>query len=263
MKPAVELDELIERIRNGAERENGLAASARQDASVPTDMPSVPGAVLPPPAPALASASTGDAASRPESLLDQAAAWLQGGRQKNAVPDSVPKVLRPLFRNQGGYNSVLLEAVERLVEVNRRLRQQNFELQERLMYFDAWAHSVAQTSAENRDWMLAAAARLEAFPSEEASLQPTRAQSQFVQDETARSAATDFSGALPQIEARLSTLTAHSEATETERRAINDHLNRLRAQISEQADYIRTVHHHLDQLGAHVEASLARLTQPQ
>lgn len=260
MKPAVDLNELMERIHQGADRQNGLAANKAKDPVAELDLPPVPEPVLPP-SPPLAPASARDAAQRPESLLDQAAAWTGGGRQKNKVSASVPKLLRPLFRNQGGFNSVLLEAVECLTETNRALRQQNFELQERLMYLEAWAHSVAQTSAENRDWMLAAEARLQASPRDGGERDEPGASSTPLPESALAGPATT-PNALQHIEDRLSQLTARAEATDAERRALNDHLNRLRAQLNEQADYARTVHHHLDQLGAHVEASLAHLSRP-
>ena len=256
MKPAVELDELVERIRRAADLENGPVAGATNDDFTSSGLPPVPEPALPPSS-TLSSPSTGNAVSRPESLLDQAAAWLQNGRRKNQVSGSVPKLLRPLFRNQGGFNSVLLEAVERLVEVNRNLRQQNFELQERMMDFHAWAHAVAETGLGNRGWMEAAAARLQSFKQEQSEqvekVSPTSGQTQ------AAPVPVDVSGSLPELEARVAHLRDHVEVMETERRALNDHLNRLREQLSQQADYIRTVHGNLDQLGAYVETSLARV----
>ena len=161
-KPVVGLDELTERIRAAAQRENGLLKGASKLLSSTSDLPPVPESLLPPSAPVDATGNAG-AARRPETLLDEAASMLLGGRKKNTVPGSVPRLLRQFFRNQGGYNSVLLEAVERLLDVNRTLRRENSELHDQIMELHTWAHSVAQTSAENRDWTLVADARLRSF----------------------------------------------------------------------------------------------------
>ena len=115
MEPPVELDELMERIR---------AAAARPG------QPSIPGtlsALITPPVP--------DAAQERAALelaLAEAAALLPKAGKRTAVRASVPKILRPLYRNQGGFNDTVLELFDCLLEVNQQLRRQNLRIQNRL-----------------------------------------------------------------------------------------------------------------------------------
>ncbi len=148
MEPAADLNELTERIRRAADRENGANAVA-PNASGP-----VPG--VPPLSEALpafmVSALTAD-------ILDQAKQMLPRAHRKNEVPKTVPKLLRPLYRNQGGFNGVMLEVIERLVTANRQLAEQ-------MGQFRDWADAVGQDSVQNRAWAAAMERRLEAFRDE-------------------------------------------------------------------------------------------------
>ena len=258
MKPTVEVNELMERIRHAANQENGLTDRPARRAPSSSDLPPVAEPFPPPPSPTRNVDGPGDP-TRPESLLEQAASMLRGGRSKTTVSKRVPGWLRPIFRNQGGYNSVLLEAAERLVEVNRALRQQNYDLHERMMNFHAWALSVAEISAENCDRTLAADARLQSFSEERWSQIAERIDRLEKGNGRGEDTALESDGS---VEERLARLTAHVEAMEAGRHELNDQLSRLRAQLDEQAQYTRTVHHHLDQLGAHVAGTLDRLDRP-
>lgn len=161
MEPSVELNELMQRIRQAANQENGLVGGSSRVLSADSDLPPVP-EPLPPPV-AVGGTAGDDGPVRTDVLLADALAMLGRGQKKNAVSESVPKLLRPLYRNQGGVNAVVLAALGNLVEANRNLRQQNYELNERLVEFHTWAHSVAQASAEIRDWMFVADARLQSL----------------------------------------------------------------------------------------------------
>ena len=81
MNPAVELNELMERIRHAANRENGSTRLARGEVTAASDLPTVPEALTLPPAPPIADTDA-DAVDRPEDLLDEAASMLLGGRKK-------------------------------------------------------------------------------------------------------------------------------------------------------------------------------------
>ncbi len=263
MKSSVELNELMERIRQAANQENGLAGSALKEVSATTDLPPVPEMLPLPPSSEQGSTRVAET-TRPEILLDHAASMLLGGRAKNAVPAGVPKILRRFFRNQGGVNGVVMEALDSLIEVNRTLRQQNYELHERLMDFHTWAHAVAEASAENRNWMLVADARLRAT-SEEARY--AQIEERLARLERRREPE-DGDGSAPLVspdpvaasETPLAQIAARLEALEAERTRLREHLSLLEAQAREHAAYARTVHGHLDRLGAHVESGFARLT---
>ena len=172
----------------------------------------------------------------------------------------MPKVLRQFFRNQGGVNSVVLEAVERLIEVNRNLRRQNYELHERMMDLHSWAHTVVEVSAENRGWMLVADARLR--PSGEgrfAHIEERLARLEERGGQDAGTAPAILPNPQPPVEVPLAELAARTEALEAEKLRLAEDVNRLQIQANEQAAYIRSVHGHLDQLGAHVESGFNRL----
>ena len=126
--------ELTERIRQEARRHRGDAstAPAASDAE----------ASLLPPAPVFVPTPPGGFSC--ESLLAQTAAMVERARTKTTVRKSVPKLLRALTRNQGGYNDIVLEALERLREANRLLMVENVQLRGHIQRQTEWMDAASR-----------------------------------------------------------------------------------------------------------------------
>ena len=120
--------ELTERIRREARRHRGDAVAAPAS--------SVEEASPLPPTPVFALAQSGGFSC--ESLLAQTAAMIERARTKTTVRKSVPKLLRAFWRNQGGYNDIVLEALERLREANRLLMVENLQLRGHVQRQTEW-----------------------------------------------------------------------------------------------------------------------------
>ena len=120
--------ELTERIRQEARRHRGDAVPAPASSAEETSPL--------PPAPVFALAQPGGFSC--ESLLAQTAAMVERARTKTTVRKSVPKLLRAFWRNQGGYNDIVLEALERLREANRLLMVENVQLRGHVQRQTEW-----------------------------------------------------------------------------------------------------------------------------
>ncbi len=120
MKPQVEPGELMQRIRREARRQENIAFPPATPAAQPDDTLPMPAA------PVLAVAQSGGFSS--ESMMAQVGSMIDRARGKTTVRKAVPKWLRPLYRNQGGYNDIVLEALVRLRETNRQLLAENVQL---------------------------------------------------------------------------------------------------------------------------------------
>ena len=151
-----EISELAERIRLAARQANGGVRRVSAESIARGELPPTPEPL--PPLPLSPRRVGNDAAF--EFPLEEAAGMLPRALQKITVGDKVPAVLRPLFRNQGGYNYILLEALARLVDVNKQLQQQNRELHETLVEIRGWMDAAGRKSSADHDWMLAAENRL-------------------------------------------------------------------------------------------------------
>ncbi len=121
--------ELTERIQLEARRHRGDATAVR------TDSPEADTSSLPP-APVFTPALPGGFSC--ESLLAQTAAMVERARTKTTVRKSVPRLLRAFWRNQGGYNDIVLEALERLREANRLLMVENVQLRGHVQRQTEW-----------------------------------------------------------------------------------------------------------------------------
>lgn len=152
-------DQLVERIRLAARQAGAGFSRVTAETIARGELPPVPEPLPLPALPVRTSTGAGKPGT-PEFPLEEAANMLPRARQKIAVSERTPGLLRPLLRNQGGFNHILLEALERLVEVNRQLQRQNQELQGRLVAMQGWMHTAARTSALDHDWMLAVENRL-------------------------------------------------------------------------------------------------------
>ena len=120
--------ELTERIRREARRHRG------DDPATPP----VPGGETSPLPLAPVFAPTPPGGFSCESLLAQTAAMVERARTKTTVRKSVPLFLRAFWRNQGGYNDIVLEALERLREANRLLMVENVQLRGHVQRQTEW-----------------------------------------------------------------------------------------------------------------------------
>ena len=120
MKPQIEPGELMQRIRREARRHEHMAFP-------PTACSAAGNDALPmPPVPVLAVAQSGGFSS--ESLIAQVGNMIDRARGKSTVRKGVPAWLRAFYRNQGGYNDIVLEALTRLRESHRHLLAENVQL---------------------------------------------------------------------------------------------------------------------------------------
>lgn len=157
--PPLDTTELVDRIRLAARQANGGLRRVSAESIARGELPPAPEPLPPPPLPPR-SVAKADPHAAFEFPLQEAAGMLPRARQKITVDRSIPAMLRPLFRNQGGFNNILLEALTRLVDVNGRLQRQNQELYEGLMELRGWLDFAARKSSADHDWMLAVENRL-------------------------------------------------------------------------------------------------------
>ena len=141
MKSQVESAELTQRIRREARRQGNIAFPPK--ASPESANAADAGAL--PPAPVFAAAQPGGFSC--ESLLAQVGNMLERARGKTTVRKGVPKLLRPIHRNQGGYNDIVLEALERLRESNRLLMSENMQLRLHVQRQTEWMQAVERRFA--------------------------------------------------------------------------------------------------------------------
>lgn len=141
MKSQIDSAELMQRIRREARRHESLAFPS---GTAPDQANGGDGRTLPP-VPVFAAAQPGGFSC--ESLLAQVGNMLDRARGKTTVRKSVPTLLRPLARNQGGYNDIVLEALERLREANRLLMVENVQLRLHVQRQTEWMQAVERRFA--------------------------------------------------------------------------------------------------------------------
>jgi len=154
--PEIDVNQLMARIRAEVARRRDLGLLQRNGSgdAVSTVLPQVHFlAPLPP------MVSPGRIDVKEERLTS----ILQRAREKTEVSKRIPKLLRRLFRKQGGYNKLLLESVAVLtrtnVELNKRLQELAgaFEIQNR------WLSDLSSARDANAAWMRAAATIINAL----------------------------------------------------------------------------------------------------
>ena len=165
MIPPLETNQLADRIRLAARQASGGHRRVTPESIARGELPPVPEPLPPPPTPVRNPAHPGQPPAS-EHALAEAADMVPRARKKIEVSGSIPGVLRPLLRNQGGFNHILLEALDRLVEVNRQLQRQNQELHARLVATHGWMNDAAHASNLDRDWMQAVENRLRGLTEE-------------------------------------------------------------------------------------------------
>ena len=154
-----EVVDLMEKIRHPADEAVLNQNGARHEAASPAaaeDWPLIAAGNFPapPPAPAFAAFPPVDPVP-----LAEAATLVPRAAEKLAVHQGIPGVLRPMFRNQGGFNGILLQTCGRLVEVSEHLQQENVDLRARLDAIadhlreqNSWLAGLAQANTESRQW---------------------------------------------------------------------------------------------------------------
>lgn len=159
-------DLLVKRITLAAQQAGAGAGRVTAESIARGVLPPVPEPlpVLPSPLRAAAEIKIPGA---PEFPLDEVASMLPRARSKIAVGDHVPGLFRPLARNQGGFNFILLDILARLLEVNRQLQRQTHELQGRVIAMQAWMNTAARSSSAQHEWMLAVENRLRSLSPEQ------------------------------------------------------------------------------------------------
>ncbi len=162
MIPPLSRHQLADRIRVAARQTEGSGRFVTAASIAKGELPPAP---EPLPPPSVKPVTETRRPGAPEFPLDEAAAMLTRARSKITVSDATPGILRPWYRNQGGFNFIVLEAAERLVEINRQLQRQNQALHERVMAAEKWMTEAAQSSRQQHDWMLAVENRLNGITS--------------------------------------------------------------------------------------------------
>src|SRR6266480_399543 len=154
--PEIDVDELMKRLRAEVARRRDLGLVQRNGSgdAVSTVLPQVHFlAPLPPMV----------SPRRIDVKADRLTSILQRAREKTEVSKRIPKLLRRLFRKQGGYNKLLLESVAVLtrtnVELNKRLQELAgaFEIQNR------WLSDLSSARDADAAWMRAAATIINAL----------------------------------------------------------------------------------------------------
>ncbi len=216
MEPSIELDELMERIRAATREANqGVAQTGSALPPVPESVPVSPRHAAP---------DMPNGHDDLEQVLAEAASMLPRARQKTEVSAGVPAALRSLFRNQGGFNGILLETVGRLLDANQQLQQQNTQLQVRLDALEQtvaqqhdWAVAVSRIQERQREWMQAVESSL-------------------------------FQAGSPFME-----LTRQVKSVDGHANRLGDHLKNLQAQVDDQSTRHESWHERYRQTAAHQE----------
>jgi SAM-dependent methyltransferase len=244
-----DVTELMERIRQEARAHpwpNAHAPRETPGLELPLVADPLPAEVPPP---RLASASQAAAEPPVRAVLADMAAR---ARHKITVGGWLPRWLRPLARNQGGYNGILLEAVERLGEANQQLQEQIEVLRADLQaqtawqsaWQGAWLKSLAQARESEREWMRA--------------IEPYLLRG-LAESEAHRRRAEQGESRLAQLDDQnhhtrneLDQLGVRAGYHEAHASSLDERLSHLQSQADEQAGRLHGTSAHADRLGEHV-----------
>ena len=116
---------------------------------------------------------------------------LQRAREKTEVSKRIPKLLRRLFRKQGGYNKLLLESVAVLTRTNVGLNKRLQELAGAFEIQNRWLSDLSSARDADAAWMRAAATIIASVPQHrESVLAATNALAEQINTLEQRNAAT-------------------------------------------------------------------------
>lgn len=151
--PGIDVAELMQRVRAEAAKIAQRTGGPRDGngAAGPSLLPAV--RVLPPPPAPVSIRPVNFKRERLEDLLKSA-------REDSAAPKWVPKPLRGLFRDQGGFNRRVLDMITSLVKTNSELTNRARELSSAVEAQSRWLNVLADRRAADGAWMRAAEQRL-------------------------------------------------------------------------------------------------------
>src|SRR5215475_966734 len=155
--PEIDVNQLMERIRAEVARRRDLGLLQRNGSGHAVS------AVLPQvhylaPLPPMVSPRRIDAKE------ERLTSMLQRAREKTEVSKRIPKLLRRLFRKQGGYNNLLLESVAVLTRTNVELNKRLQELAGAFELHNRWLSDLSNVRDADGAWMRAAATIIASVP---------------------------------------------------------------------------------------------------
>ena len=155
--PEIDVNQLMERIRAEVARRRDLGLLQRNGSghAVSTVLPQVHFLA---PLPPMVSPRRIDV--KEERLTN----ILQRAREKTEVSKRIPKLLRRLFRKQGGYNNLLLESVAVLTRTNLELNKRLQELAGAFEIQNRWLSDLSSARDADAAWMRAAATIIASVP---------------------------------------------------------------------------------------------------
>ena len=248
--PEIDVNELMERVRAEVRRRNLAPLQGNgSDRS---------GSSILPPVRFLAPLPRVAAPRKVDTKEERLANILERARQKTEVSRRIPKLLRRLFRKQGGYNKLLLESVAILtktnVELNKRLRELavDFELQNR------WLADLGKSREDDAAWMKAAATIIASVPQHrESVLAATNALAEQINTLEQRNAVTDEQ--LDVLRAQSAHMGEHLRNAQSELdgmtglrsdfNRVGEHLKNLQAQV----DWVIELRNDLSRAGEHLK----------
>jgi len=157
--PEIDVNQLMERIRAEVARRCDLGLLQRNGSghAVSTVLPQVHFlAPLPPMV----------SPRRIDVKEERLTSILQRAREKTEVSKRIPKLLRRLFRKQGGYNKLLLESVAVLTRTNVELNKRLQELAGAFERQNRWLSDLSSARDADAAWMRAAATVINAVGEE-------------------------------------------------------------------------------------------------
>jgi SAM-dependent methyltransferase len=238
--PEIDVNQLMERIRAEAARRRDLGLLQRNGSghAVSTVLPQVHFlAPLPP-----------MVSPRPIDVKqERLTSILQRAKEKTEVSKRIPKLLRRLFRKQGGYNKLLLESVAVLtrtnVELNKRLQELAgaFEIQNR------WLSDLSSARDADAAWMKAATTIIASVPQHrESVLTATNALAEQINTLEQRNAATD-----EQLDA-LGAQSAHMGEHLRNAQSELDSMTGLRSDFDRAGEHLRNLQGQTDNQDRHL-----------
>ncbi len=264
-----DVTELMERIRREgqAQRRNGDSPGE------PTrlELPALAAPLPPPPPPAPARPFAAGAGTNAVPIWEVVADLAARARRKITVGTWLPVWLRPLARNQGGFNGIVLEAIERLGQSQREWQERMQEqLQDQLAALradfqaqQAWLEGLVRARESDLGWMRAVEPclqralteseghRLRAEQGEsrvEAHLAEIEEQSRYARSDLDQLSvrtgyhethAAGLDERLSFLQSQADAQTGHSHAQAEHLERVNEHVNHLQSHVDEQTGRLR------------------------
>jgi hypothetical protein len=150
--PEINVDELMERVRaEAAKLANSGVISGGSHRALAIALPPVRVLAPPPRLPGFRSV---------DPKKERIANILRDAREKSEGNPSIPKMFRRFFRKQGGYNRLLIDAVDRLAKTQVQMTKQLREVSSALETQSRWIRAMAEHRQSDAAWMRAAAQQI-------------------------------------------------------------------------------------------------------